>query len=276
MPARQFSNQQRRPRQQQLLFISSIGASILLAATILLSSSAVQLVRASDSNLLKELTNQKISPLIIDASYANQVEVYLHGAKLKPGVQVAARQFKEIDILKTSWAASNNDAQHTLIMLDLDRKLRASNQSQPESPYNLFTTVNIPGHSIAQGQAIVSMEAPTVPCLPTQKHRILMLVFHQSQTIDLSDVINIAASPGQSGKRENFNLNTFINRHRLNLVAANVFMAVGEMGGVCSGAGASLLNSFQSLSSIVIEMVIVGTAVVTLMTRRQTIIGRDN
>lgn len=240
------------------LFILSSGSIVLMVPLLLVALNTAQLAAASDSNLYNQLSKVKITPDIIDASYANLVQVYLHGKSIKPGDPIQARHFKEIDIFKTEWASSNSDAQHTLILLDLDRKLRAN--SSQTSFYNQYTSVNIPGHDVVRGQAIVSLEPPTVPCAPSVKHRILMLVFHQSQTIDLSDVVNIAAAPGQTSKRENFKLDTFMQRHRLSLIAANVFMAMGETNGVCSGATSHLppINSFQSsLSWCMIAMVTV-------------------
>lgn len=245
-----------------MFILLSVASAIIL----LVAPSAT----SADSNLQTQLSKFRVIAEVIDASYASPIQVYLHGKLLKPGDPIPARNFKDIDILKTQWAISNNDAQHTLILLDLDRKLRPN--ATQISIYNLYTTVNIPGHELVRGQAIVSMEPPVVPCSPTAKHRVLMLVFHQSQTIDISDIVNIAAGPGQATKRENFNLNTFIQRHRLNLVAANVFHALGETDGICSGS--TSLNSLQSLSSIVIAMVIVGTALLGIRPgRQQTIIG---
>lgn len=158
---------------------------------------------------------------------------------------------------KIVWDVSNFDARHTLLLLDLDRKHSGNGTN---SIYNQFTSLNIPGNVINAGQTIVAFDTPIVPCQPSSKHRILMLAFHQKQNIDISDVAYMSASSGQSSKRENFKLNDFINRHRLDLVAANVFLAIGETNGVCSSS--VTLHSLRSVSSsILIAMV---TAIIAL------------
>lgn len=210
----------------------------------------------ADSNLMSSMQKLKISPDIV---YVNDdiavIKVELHGNTVKPGDPVPARHFKDLNMAKISWEADDYTAPHTLLLLDLDRK-PSSNLTQ--NIYNQYTSLNIPGSYINQGQTIVAFDTPIVPCQPSTKHRILMLAFQQDQNIDISEVAYMSASSGHSHKRENFKLREFIDRHRLKLVAANVFLAMGESNGVCSGS--VTLHSIQSVSSIEIAMVMAVTA----------------
>jgi len=210
----------------------------------------------ADSALQMSAQKLKISPDIINIpSYLNTIKVELHGNNVKPGDPVPAKNFKDLNMAKISWDIESFEARHTLLLLDLDRKPAGSNATN--NGYNQFTSLNIPGNAINAGQAIVAFETPVVPCQPSAKHRIVMLAYHQGQNIDISDVAYMSASSGQSSKRENFKLDEFVNRHRLELVAANVFQAIGETNGICSAS--SSLHSLQSVPSILIAMVMAVT-----------------
>lgn len=209
----------------------------------------------ADSPLLTSMQRLKISPDIVNIyDDTGVIKVELHGNIVKPGDQVPARHFKDLNMAKITWESDDYSVPHTLFLFDLDRK-PGSNSTQ--NIYNQYTSLNIPGNIINQGQAIVAFDTPTVPCQQSAKHRILMLAFKQHQNIDISDVAYISAPSGHSPKRENFKLKEFIERHRLGLDAANVFLAVGESNGVCSGSVA--LYSPQSVSLILIAMVMAVT-----------------
>lgn len=218
---------------------------------------------AADSSLQSSMQRLKISPDIINVNdYTGVIKVELHGNIVKPGDPVPARHFKDLNMAKITWESDDYSVPHTLLLLDLDRK-PGSNSTQ--NIYNQYTSLNIPGNVINQGQTIVAFDTPIVPCQPSAKHRILMLAFTQDQNIDISDVAYISASSGHSHKRENFKLREFIDRHRLRLTAANVFLAMGESNGVCSGS--VTLHSLQSISLILIAMVIT-VAVFGISSRR--------
>lgn len=230
--------------------------SALLLALCTLSLTSFGLVKA-DAQLLQQVQKLKVSPDIIHIpSYIGTIRVELYNNPIKPGDSVPARNFKDLNMAKITWDVSNYDARHTLLLLDLDRKAGANNT---QNIYNQFTSLNIPGNLINAGQNIVAFEPPSVPCQPSTKHRILMLAFHQDQNIDIPDIAYMAASSGDSTRRENFKLQNFITRHRLELVAANVFSATGETNGICSSSS-TIHHSIQSVSSILIAMVIAITA----------------
>lgn len=214
----------------------------------------------ADGSLVSNMQKLKISPDILPTNnYLSTIKVELHGNVVKPGDPVPAKNFKDLNMAKISWDVDNFEARYTLLLLDVDRKAGAGSNASQTNIYNQFTSLNIPGNIINAGQTIVAFDTPVVPCQPGSKHRILMLAFHQDQNIDISDVAYISASSGQSSKRENFKLDDFINRHRLELVAANVFLAVGETNGVCSGSP-SLYQAQHSTLSILIAMVMAATA----------------
>lgn len=217
---------------------------LLLVALLAIHLTASQFALAADS-LQSTLVKLKISPDIIPIpSYTETIRVELNGNVVKPGDVVPARNFKDLKNDKISWSVSSHDARHTILLLDLDRKIgsQPSNQTQI---YNQFTSINLPGAEINAGQTIVAFEPPVVPCSPSTKHRILMIALHQDQHIDLAEITYIAAASGSGDtrKRENFNLDQFIKRHRLTVTAANAFQAAGEINGVCSGSLGSIIVS---------------------------------
>lgn len=229
--------------------------ALLLALACALSTMNSHFVQA-DSALLSNMQKLKISPDVIGVTdYTNTIRVELHGNVVKPGDPVPAKHFKDLNMAKITWDVNNFDNRYTLLLLDLDRKPGPNNT---QNIYNQFTSLNIPGNVINAGQTIVAFDTPIVPCQPSTKHRILMLAFIQDQNIDISEVAYMSASSGHSVKRENFKLDDFIRRHRLDLAAANVFLAIGESNGICSGG--STLHSFHSLSTILIAMVTAITA----------------
>lgn len=180
-------------------------------------------------------------PDLIPVSYSTDtIRVELNGNIVKPGDPIPARSFRNLDIMKGVHWEPDYDSKYTLMLLDLDRR---PNQNGTLNIYNQYTSLNIPGNQIVNGQAIVAFDPPNVPCQPSTKHRLVMLAFHQDQNFDLADVAYISAPAGYSSRRENFRLDDFIQRHRLHLAAANVFLAIGEVNGVCS-AGSTLQPSY--------------------------------
>lgn len=199
----------------------------------------------------------KIPDIIPITGSTSTIRVEINNNAVKPGDAIPARNFKNLDIMKgVSWdVGSNYDARYTLMLLDLDRKLSNANNNGTHTIYNQYTSLNIPGNYIGAGQVIVAFDPPNVPCHPSTKHRLVMLAFHQDQNIDLADIAYISASAGHSPRRENIKLDDFISRHRLHLVAANVFQAVGEANGICSGSATVYPHIFTLSSSIIIVMV---------------------
>jgi hypothetical protein len=192
----------------------------------------------------------KIPDIIPITGSTSTLRVELNGNVVKPGDAIPARNFKNFDVMKgVSWD-TDYDAKYTLMLLDIDRK----SNSNATNIYNQYTNLNIPGNAVGSGQVIVVFDTPNIPCQPSTKHRLVMLAFHQDQTIDLADIAYIAASSGHSPRRELTKFDDFISRHRLHLVAANVFQAIGEVNGVCSAAATVYPNIF-SLSSIIVLMV---------------------
>lgn len=200
-------------------------------------------------SLTSSVQKLKIPDLIPITSSTATVKVQLNGNDVKPGDSIPARSFKNLDFNKIHWDVSNYDARYTMMLIDLDRKLSGSNATW--SIYNQYTNVNIPGNLIHGGQAIVAFDPPSVPCHPSTKHRLVLLVFHQDETLDIGSVAHISASTGPSPRRENFNLSDFMSRFRLDLVAANVFFAIGESGGICSGSTPTTASSLSILISMV-------------------------
>lgn len=227
----------------------------MIALILALCSVAPISVRA-DNALVSALEKLKITPVIIrDPDYLSTIKLELHGNNVKPGDSVPAKYFKDFDLPKINWEGSYPDDRTSVMIVDLDRKYGNSSASI----YNQFTSLNIPGVNLGAGQTIVAFEPPIVSCNPSAKHRILLLALKQKQTIDLKDVFYMSASSGHSTSRENFKLNDFIERHRLEIVAANVLQAVGETNGVCNGS--MTVHSIQSISSsILIAMVMLITA----------------
>lgn len=226
----------------------------LLLTLCAISFAPISSVQA-DTLLSNVLHKSKISPDIIKDSDIYTIKLELNGNTVKPGDSIPAKYVKDLNILKITWDGSYVDDRTTVMIVDLDRKL---GQNTTQSIYNQFTSLNIPGTAIGAGQTIVAFEPPIVSCNPSAKHRIMLLALKQRQNIDLKDVFYISASSGHSQSRENFKLNEFIERHRLEIVAANVLYAYGETNGVCNGG--LTLHSIQSLSSILIAMVMLITA----------------
>lgn len=247
-------NQGQQGSDKMLNNIYYLSALLLTLCAILLSQS--QLVSA-DALLQSQLQKLKISPDIISVpSYVETIKIEVHGNVVKPGDPVPAKHFKDLNMDKITWDVSNFDARHTLVLLDLDRKPTLTSANNSNSIYNQFTSLNIPGNVIKAGQNIAAFDTPIVPCPPSLKHRLLMLAFHQKQNIDISEVAYISTASGPNPKRENFKINEFMNKHRLELVAANVILAAGDPSGVCSGSSANHSN----ISSILFAMVMVATA----------------
>lgn len=231
-------------------------SALLMTLCCTLSITSQFAAAAADGSLQSILQKMRIHPDTIEVDDSTQViKVELHGNVVKPGDPIPARHFKDLSMGKIFWDPYDYSKPHTLMLLDLDRK-PGSNVTQ--NIYNQYTSLNIPGNTINQGQTIVALDTPIVPCQPSAKHRILMLVFQQDQNIDISDAVNISAASGHSQKRENFKLSDFIQRHRLSLLAANAFFAMGEANGVCSGS--ITIHSLQNISTILFAMVIAVTA----------------
>lgn len=205
-------------------------------------------------SLYQSFQKLKIPDLVPVTTSTATIRVELNGNVVKPADPIPARSFRNLDIMKgVTWEISDNDAKYTLMLLDLDRK---PNQNGTLNIYNQYTSLNIPGNQIVNGQAIVAFDPPNVPCQPSTKHRLVMLAFHQDQNFDLTDVAHISAPAGPSSRRENFRLDDFIKRQRLHLVAANVFLAIGEVNGVCSSS-TTLQPQHLITSSMLILMVMV-------------------
>lgn len=237
---------------------SKMVSPIYYLTALLFALCAISLAPISvqaDSLLSNVLQKSKIYPEIIKESDIYTIKLELNGNTVKPGDSIPAKYVKDLNILKINWDGSYPDDRTTVMIVDLDRKL---GQNTTQSIYNQFTSLNIPGTSIGAGQTIVAFEPPIVSCNPSAKHRILLLALKQRQNIDLKDIFYMSASSGHSQSRENFKLNEFIERHRLEIVAANVLYAYGETNGVCNGG--LTLHSIQNLSSILIAMVMLMTA----------------
>lgn len=235
---------------------STMMNHIYYLTAFLLTLCAISIVPISaDRALSSALEKLKISPDIISIhDDLTTIKLELHGNNVKPGDPVPAKHFKDLNINKIHWDATFDD-RHTVMLVDLDRK---PGPNITQNIYNQFTSLNIPGNAIGAGQTIVAFEPPIVPCHPSTKHRILLLALKQEQNIDLKDVFYISASSGHSESRENFKLNDFVKRHRLELVAANILQAIGETNGVCSGS--TTLHSIHSITTFLIAMVMLKTA----------------
>lgn len=220
---------------QHIYYRLSISILVLVATMVTVSTSLF----LTDNSVANKLTSLKVVPDLLEDSSLDLIRLEANGNYIKPGDMVPAKNFKNIDMNRISWTGSDSD-RHTLLILDLDRKSGTNNS---QIVYNQFTSINIPGHAINLGQALVAYEPPSVPCQPTMKHRILALACYQNQNIDIADIAYIAASTGQTKKRENFKLQQFLNKHQLTPVAANIFHAMGEANGVCSGSLSAVLNS---------------------------------
>lgn len=174
------------------------------------------------------------------------IKMELHDRVVKPGDQVLAKNLKDFNPNKLTWEVDDQNSRYTVILVDLDRKPNASS-----SAYNQYTSFNIQGNNMISGQALVALDYPSVPCLGNSKHRMLMLALQQEQNIDITDVAKMAVSSGYSPSRENFKLDEFIKRYRLRVVAANVFLAAGEVGGLCSSASSIPLTSSISIAMVI-------------------------
>lgn len=232
------------------------GAASLAALTFALLIISISTISMAHADLLAdELAKHKVVPDHIDYEYFKLLRINVNGNDVKPGASVPAKNVKNIDTNKLSWPGANDEARYTILLLDLDRKPLTNRTSQI---YNQYTNINVPGQNIQLGQSVVAFEPPVVPCFPTTKHRILALTLHQSQNIDLKDIVYISASAGQSSARENFDLKSFIERHRLDPVAANMFLAYGDAGGVCNGATTLRSLSLSHLSLLVVVAMVMG------------------
>lgn len=223
-----------------LKHIVCTALSVLISFLVLINSSggANTFVMAAE-NVDQALKSLKVYSDIISEAVYTPVNVVLQGSPVKPGQGVSASKFKDLKPEEITWDADSN-SRHTLILLDLDSG-RTGSQPQNNNTgltiYNQYTSINIQGNSINSGAAIVGYEPPRVPCAKSTKHRMLLLALVQPQLIDLPDVYSISAPSGQhSPKRENFKLKEFLTRHRYEIAAANVFLALGEVDGVCSSA----------------------------------------
>lgn len=224
--------------------------TVLCASVIILQCFAAQLTIAQ--SLYQTFQKLKIPDLVPVTTSTATIRVELNGNVVKPGDPIPAKNFRNSDIMRgVSWETSDDDVKCTLMLLDLDRK---PNQNGTLNIYNQYTSLNIPGNQIANGQAVVAYDPPNVPCQPSTKHRLIMLAFHQDQNLDLADVAHVSAPVGHHVRRENFKLDEFIKRQRLHLLAANVFLAIGEVNGVCS-AGATLQPQHIITASMLVLMV---------------------
>lgn len=214
------------------------------------------------------LRKMKIADIISAPSYLDQIKVDLNNNNVKPEDNVPAKHFKDLKNDRISWPNGGPDVRYTILLLDLDR--RSSAQPNKTTIYNQFLSINLPGDQINLGQAIVAFEPPIIPCSPSSKHRILMLALQQDQHIDIASVASMAASSGSSEKvREGFDIKGFIERHRLTIVAANAFYAVGEASGLCSGA--SLLAT--PMSSLLMAIIAMVTTLTLIMPTKSSIRG---
>lgn len=178
------------------------------------------------------------------------VRVQVSGNAVKPGDVISAKVLKGLDINKVDWDADYS-GKYILMLLDLDRPKPDSNTTMI---YNQYTNLNIPGNHVSSGQVITAFDSPSIPCQPPTKHRLVLLVLQQDQTIDLTDIAYISSPVGYSTRRDLSKFEDFTSRHRLHVAAANVFQAIGEVNGVCSAA-TTVHPSILSLSSIIIVMV---------------------
>ena len=228
-----------------------------LNRTLLSASILILLCVGPQSTIAQSLYNTfqklKIPDIIPVTTSTSTIRVELNGNVVKPGDPIPAKNFRNLDIMKgVSWEPNSYDSKYTLMLLDLDKK-PATNGTL--NPYNQYTNLNIPLNQIINGQVIVALEAPSVPCQVSAKHRLVILAFHQDQNLDIADLAYIAASAGHSKTRENFRIEEFVKRHRLHLEAANVFLAISEPGSLCS-AGMTLQPQNLTLLWTLIVMVI--------------------
>uniref|UniRef100_A0A6G1SPF0 OV-16 antigen n=1 Tax=Aceria tosichella TaxID=561515 RepID=A0A6G1SPF0_9ACAR len=223
--------------------------TMLLTSSILVVLLCIAPHFTSAQSLYSMAQKLKIPDVIPITGSTSTIKVELNGNVVKPGDAIPARNFKNFDVNKVTWDAEY-DSKYTLMLLDLDRK----SNTNATNIYNQYTNLNIPGNMVASGQVIVAFDLPNIPCQPSTKHRLVLLAFHQDQTLDLADIAYISASSGHSPRREMNKFDDFTSRHRLHLVAANVFQAIGEVNGVCSAATTVYPNIF-SLSSIIVVMV---------------------
>jgi len=236
------------------IYSTLLSSSFILLTTLTYFNSLVE--GSAYSSMQKLKIPADLIPTI-DA-YTQTVKIQLNGNDVKPGDPVPARSFKTLDLSKISWEA-NDDAKYTIMLLDLDRKPNAT----APSIYNLYTSINAPANLISSSQTLVAFDPPNVSCHPSMKHRLVLLVYRQSESIDLPSIVTIAVPTGYSEKRENFNLLDFMTKHRLTLVAANVFTAIGETGGVCSGS----LSISQRPTFSLLQMVILLAAIMLAQNR---------
>lgn len=228
-----------------------------LNRTLLSASILILLCVGPQSTTAQSLYNTfqklKIPDIIPVTTSTSTIRVELNGNVVKPGDPIPAKNFKNLDIMKgVTWDVSGYEPKYTLMLLDLDKKPPTNGTL---NIYNQYTNLNIPGNQIINGQVIVALEAPNVPCEVSTKHRLVILALHQDQNFDIADVAYISASAGHSARRENFKLEDFIKRHRLHLAAANVFVAIGETGSTCSGS-ITLHPQLFTMSWMLIVMVI--------------------
>lgn len=209
---------------------------------IVLSAVAIEPAEASLYSTARKL--QIPESLIPITGSTGLVQVQLNGNEVKPGDTVPAKSFRQLEFNKITWTVYSSDARYTLMLIDLDRK-SIYPQGQMNlthfNIYNQYTNINIPGNLINVGQTITAFDAPSVPCSPGVKHRLALLVFHQDEVIDMPELIHISASTGYSKRRENIQLQDIMTKAHLTLHAANIFQAVGESGGVCSGAASAIM-----------------------------------
>lgn len=249
--------------QNKMTGSGNIYCTILQASLLCLLASLIQIVPLIEAQqLMSTMQKLKIPDEIVPMSgYVVPITVELNGNSIKPGDPVPAKNFKNLDLKNIKWDAYDSDARYTFMLLDLDRKPGLNGTM---NIYNQFTSINIPGNQIGQGQVIVGFDPPSVPCHPSTKHRLLMLAFRQVETIDLVKIVNISAPAGPSPTRENLKLSEIIQRHRLTLEAANVFYAVGEANGICSGSMTIHSLASMSIVNLVSMVILVSTFVVRL------------
>lgn len=241
----------RNPIYYYLMSLSFILCALLTPSVIFVNA---------DATLQQAISKFKVNEVVAIPSYVGNIKIKLGGNFVRPGDTVPAKSFRELEMKDISWDNNNYEAMHTVMMLDLDRGNKPANSTQ--GIYNQFTSLNIPANFITAGQSIVAFEAPTPPCTPSSKHRILVLALHQDQNIDISDVASMSASSGYSIRRENIRINEFITKHRLEIVAATVLSVVGDGGGLCNGSPA------LSASYILISMVMMITVYASSYNRR--------
>lgn len=237
------------------------NTSIMIQLYLLSALSIVCLlfIQGAHSDLSTSLQRHKVSPDLISTANLDVLEVEIKNKKLKPGDNVPVKTFQDFFTHPSNKFLWNSGTGYfySIFLLDLDRRpTQGSNKTQL---YNLFTVINVPGNSISSGQNIAVFDKPEVECEAGKSHRILLLAALQRSIIEISDVVSVSSPAGYSKKRENFDLKNFLIQQQLEPYAANIFLAQGESGGVCSGASATSKLALTTTSSLLYVTIFITT-----------------